>query len=151
MEVPRPPVSPDPHRLATLREDVDANTKSLAISNEKLCHTYGFCLHIICMYSLWIHSLLTYSANLRRANDVLIMGLKLSPMPTSIDERKEAVLKQVADLAGKVFGEVVPPFSIFIRAGIPRGTLLPPVEVKFMNSKDSEKFRRGSSQRVSKV
>lgn len=55
----------------------------------------------------------------------------------------------ILKLAEKVFGEVVPQFGIFIRAGVTRGNILPPVEVKFTKADDAEKFRKGSSQRVS--
>ncbi len=81
-------------------------------------------------------------------NEVMIMGIRLSPLPSGLEAQKAEAFKLITSLASKVFNEVVPVFTIFIRKGTLRGTLLPPVEVKFTCIDDADTFRRGSSQRV---
>lgn len=66
------------------------------------------------------------------------MGLRLEPMPSSIEMRKEIVMKKISGLAEKSLKM----WSHHSSWNSKRSTVAPPPpEVKFMNAKDAEQFR----------
>ncbi len=77
-----------------------------------------------------------------------MLGIRLVDPPAGYELQKVAIAALITKLAGKIFGDVVPPFKLFIRPGALRGSLMPPVEVRFDTPHDADTFRKGATQRV---
>ncbi len=63
--------------------------------------------------SFFNHQIL-FRVNLRRVNDVLVLGIRLTDPPVGYELQKVAVAKFLTTLAGKIFGDVVPGFKVSI-------------------------------------
>lgn len=50
--------------------------------------------------------------NLRRINEVLVLGVRLANPPAGIELQKAEVTKLFSTLAGKIFGDIIPNFKV---------------------------------------